>query len=83
MPIGTQVRNRLWTPQGEHAIEKDVEIIDNPMERVAFIRMHEVAHRLGLALICKRCDTAIQGRNNGEEAIPTVACQCREFRFVR
>lgn len=83
MPLD-QIGKSLWTPDGEKVLrEKDVITVTDAMERVTFARMHEYAQRYGLALICQRCDTAIQGKNSGHEAIPAVACACREFRFVR
>ena len=78
-----QVRSRIWTPEGEHPLQRDVVVIDNPMVRVTLVRMHEIAQEHGIALVCLRCDTAIIGKNNGQEAIPTVACQCREFRLFK
>lgn len=83
MPLD-QVRHSLWTPEGERTItQKDVITVVNPMERVTFGRMHDVAQKYGIALVCQRCDGAIVGKNNGTEPIPSVACRCREFRFVR
>ena len=75
----------LWTPEGERRlVDKDVIIIANPMERVTFARMHEIAHREQFSLVCKRCDSAVTGQNNDAPgAVPTVSCKCREWRFVK
>lgn len=78
-----QVRNSLWTPDGERALaEKDVIQVTNAMERVTFARMHEIAHRYGIALVCRRCDSSIEGKNSGQDAIPSVECKCQQWRFV-
>lgn len=82
MPVD-QVRNSLWTPDGERAlVERDVIPVQNAMERVTFARMHEIAQRYGISLVCKRCDSSIEGKNNGHDAVPSVSCKCREWRFV-
>lgn len=83
MPALSQVRSRLWTPEGEVPLQSDVIVVKDPMERVTFVRMHEIAQKYGIALVCQRCNTSIMGKNNGQEAIPAVSCQCREFQFVR
>lgn len=80
MPL-PQVRNSLWTTEGEHALEKDVVPI-NRMELSILARLHEFAQKHGVSLVCKRCDRAITGRNSGQEDTPAVSCLCREFRYT-
>lgn len=62
--------------------EKDVVIVNDPKERVTFIRMHEIAFKNGISLVCQKCDGAITGSNNGSSTVLAVSCQCREWRFV-
>lgn len=80
-----QVRNSLWTPNGPVDLqEKDVIPVVDVMERVTLARMHEIAHKYGLSIVCKRCDVAITGQNNDTPGAPrSIACRCREWRFVR
>jgi hypothetical protein len=80
----TEVANSLWTPEGEKVLrEKDVVIVQNPLVRETFIRMHEVAFHEEISMVCKRCDSAITGKNNDDTRVLAVACKCREWRFVR
>lgn len=79
-----QVRSSLWTPEGEKILtQRDVIPVVNPMERVTFVRMHEIAFKYGISLVCKRCDSAIIGQNNDSTPTLSVACKCREWRFVK
>lgn len=75
----------LWTPQGEVSLrEKNVEFLSHS-QLVALSFMHEWAHKFQLTIICKRCDSAVTGRNSdgdlqaGKHA--SVACQCTEWRY--
>lgn len=83
MPGLNQVRSRLWTPDGERPLQMDTVDVKAPIVRVTLVRMHEIAQKYGIALVCMRCNHSIMGKNNGQEAVPTMACQCREFRFVK
>lgn len=79
-----QVRSSLWTPDGPVDLqEKDVIPVMIPMERVTLVRMHEIAHKYGLSIVCKRCDQAVTGQNNDSSPTHSIACRCREWRFVR
>lgn len=81
----TEVANQgLLLPDGSvHDLrEKDVVPVANPLHRQAFARFHEVAQQYGLAVVCMRCDHSLEGRNNADTKVLSVACRCREFRFV-
>jgi hypothetical protein len=72
----------LWTPDGIVNLEKSVEQV-NRFEIQTLARMHEIAQKFGIALVCKRCDHSFSGANNGQERSPSIACNCRELRFVQ
>ena len=76
--------NDLLLPDGSmvNLMPKDVIDVTNPMERQTFARFHEIAFKYGFSVVCKRCDSAITGKNNDSTQIHSVACQCREWRFV-
>lgn len=76
--------NSLWTPDGMSRIEKDVEPLTRE-EIVILSKMHEVAHRHQIVLVCKHCDSSFQGLNNDDPAVKTlgVSCRCRELRYTR
>jgi hypothetical protein len=78
--VGAQ--KTLWTPDGNVPVrEKDVvPITRNDLGMLAML--HRFAQTHGLIVVCERCDTSLGGKNNGHEANPSVACQCREFRFI-
>jgi hypothetical protein len=79
-----QVSKSLWTPEGPVDLrEKDVILVTDPMERVTFARFHEIAHKYHFTVTCQRCDHAIVGQNNDSTKILSVACRCREWRFVK
>lgn len=77
----TQSRKRLWTPEGDVALNKDTVQI-NQLELVTLARMHEVAQKFGLTIVCKRCDVAITGKNADTDSSAVVSCHCREFRYT-
>lgn len=75
----------IWTPEGMVSTsERGVEAVTRE-EIIILSKMHEVAQRLGISVVCKRCDSAFTGRNNDSPNIKTLAvqCQCRELRFTR
>lgn len=76
--------SKLWTPSGEVPIaERDVIPITAKELQMLSI-LHEFAHKYQITVVCKRCDSSLQGKNNGHETVSAgVACQCREFRFTR
>ena len=80
MPKVTQVNSTIWTPEGE-VWQKDV-IHINRMELQTLARMHEIAHKYGIALVCQKCDHSITGSNNDQTQEPAVRCSCREWRYV-
>lgn len=72
----------LWTPDGEVPIqEKDVVPITR-RELSLLADLHEFAGRHKLIILCPKCDHSLTGHNNGTSRFPSVACQCREFRFT-
>lgn len=77
-----QVRKRLWTPEGIVGLQKDI-IPINQLEIVTLARLHEFAQKYGLSLVCRRCDTAVTGRNADGDEKAAVSCQCREFLYTR
>lgn len=80
MPL-TQVANQLWTPDGEVPLrEKDVTPVTR-QEIITLSHFHEFAQRHNITVVCKRCDTAITGANNGNSRLLSVSCKCREWRF--
>lgn len=84
MPL-TQVRKRLWTPDGERPLdEKDVIQIDQ-RELILLGHLHEFANKHQIVIFCKRCEQNIAGQNNDSPSnrTPSVSCQCREWRFTR
>lgn len=81
----TQVHNSVWTPDGEHPFrEKDVLPLTR-VELVTLSHLHEFAQKHQITIVCKRCNSAIVGKNNDAEIRagqqPSVACQCREWRY--
>lgn len=76
---------RLWTPSGGMApIERDVEPL-NREEIVILSKMHEIAQRHQIVLVCRHCDSALTGQNNDDPAVKTltISCKCRELRYTR
>lgn len=70
----------LWTPNGEVSIAKGQVAVTRP-EVITLSKFHEFAGKHGLSLVCKRCDHAVTGSNTGQEAVLSLACNCREFIF--
>lgn len=82
MPID-QIGKSLWTPDGPVDLrEKDVIPVSNPRERMLFVGFHEISFRHHFTVVCQRCDSAIVGQNNDSGKVWSVACRCREWRFV-
>lgn len=75
---------RLWTPDGMTTIEKDVERLSRE-EIVILSKMHEIAQKHQIVLVCKHCDGSFEGRNNDDPALASlsIACKCRELRYTR
>jgi hypothetical protein len=75
------VAKTLWTPQGEVTTqEKDVTPITRD-EVITLSKMHEIAFRHGMSLVCKRCDHAFTGQNNDQSRVLSISCQCRQLLF--
>ena len=75
---------KLYDIQGgvlAHA-EQDVTPITRD-EIVVLSKMHEIAQKYHLSLVCKRCDSAFVGQNNDSSDKLAVACKCRELRYTR
>lgn len=75
----------LWTPEGMVSTrERGVQDVTRE-EIIILSKMHEVAQRLGITVVCKRCDTAFTGRNNDSPDVQTlsVECHCRQLRYTR
>lgn len=70
----------LWTPEGEINLAKPFETA-NPLEGATLQAMHPVAQKYNIALVCQRCNTSFQGKNNEGDSIYVIACQCREIKF--
>lgn len=83
-PKVDQVRRDLWTPSGNVPVDsRDVHPLQ-PWEVQALSVLHKMAERWPqICLLCKRCDSAITGKNNDSSKVVTVACRCTEWRFVR
>lgn len=82
MPSLTQVRSRLWTPEGEVALDQKDIIQVNRRELTMLALLHEFAQKHQITITCKRCDAAILGLNSGQETSPGVECQCRQFLYT-
>lgn len=85
MAITEVAKGGLLLPDGSvlDVRPRDVIPVVSPLERQTLARFHEVAQKYGLAVICLRCDHALQGHNNDTSPTLSVACRCREWRFVR
>lgn len=72
----------LWTPEGEvSTLEKDVVHITKA-DLAILARFHEFAQKYQFSVVCPRCDTALMGANNDSTITPSVACKCRELRYI-
>lgn len=77
----TQVRNSLWTADGEVPLtQKDVIPVTRE-DIILLSKLHEFAFKHQINIFCKRCSKAIQGQNNDSSKLLAVACQCREWVF--
>ena len=63
------------------ASKKDVVLI-NQKELWVLANLHEFAQTHGITVVCKACDSAILGKNSGQEDHPSLECKCREFRYA-
>ena len=76
------IGNSLWTPGGEvPLLGRDVVPI-NQGEIILFSKFHEMGQKYGFTVVCKTCDKSVTGANANLNAGASVACQCREFRYV-
>jgi hypothetical protein len=79
-----KVHNSLWTPEGEQALhEKNVVAVPPGREMNQWADLHFLADKYNLSIVCRSCNHGITGQNNDSSKILAVACQCREWRFVR
>lgn len=86
MPPAIVGRKSLWTPEGEHRLqEKDVVALTHA-QLTALSFLHEWAFTYQLTITCKRCNSAVLGKNNdvdiNQGKAPSVACQCTEWRYI-
>jgi len=51
-----------------------------PEKMIAFANMSSIANEWGLAIVCLKCDKAVQGRNSLEDDVWQVQCGCREWK---
>lgn len=78
----TRVQNSILIPgEGEHIIDREVESI-NRFELQTLARMHEIAAKFGISVVCKRCDHAFTGKNNDSVQEPAIECNCRVLRYT-
>lgn len=56
--------------------------ISDLQEKRMFAGFDQVAQRYGLAVVCQKCNYSLEGHNNGTTPTLSVACKCREWRFV-
>jgi hypothetical protein len=71
----------LWLPAGLPPLPRErgvVALSSDEMARMA--GFHDVAQRHGFAVVCQRCDQALQGAIVGSDDVFSVACGCREYR---
>lgn len=81
----TQIRKRMWMPDGERPLdEKDV-IPLKPEEVRMLSWLHKWAYENQVNIFCRRCEQPITGQNNDDPSVRhvSVSCQCREWRFQR
>lgn len=76
------VGKSLWSPDGEVPLYERGVIPINRRELTMLSLLHEFAAKHQISVVCKRCNSAIQGKNSGQEQSPAVSCQCREFRYT-
>lgn len=79
-------RKSLWTPQGEKPFEAKDQVLLTQPQLAALSFLHEWAFKYELTITCKRCNSAVVGRNSDSEVSagkhPTVACQCTEWVYI-
>lgn len=71
----------LWTPDRDIPIGQErgvTEISQADMKK--FADMHELAQRLGIVVLCRRCDRPFMGANDNKGRTHSIQCQCREIR---
>lgn len=72
--------NRLWTPEGDVAThERGIDAV-SPEEMKVLAALDGIARRLGLVLVCKKCDSSFTGGNTGWGRTWAINCKCREIR---
>lgn len=83
-PRVDQVRRDLWTPDGNVALDSKDQHPLLPMEVQALSVLDAMGKKWPqLVLLCRRCDTAIVGKNNDGTRTLTMACRCSEWVFRR
>ena len=74
---------KLWTPNGEHNIDPNIERISQQELRMLSM-LHEFAQRHGLTILCDTCGSSLQGRNQSPtQTTFIVACGCKEYVFTK
>lgn len=77
-----QVKNDLWTPEGNVSLNKDVQAIEKRHVQALSV-MHDLSHKVGgIEVRCMRCGSAFQGHNNDTSRTLSIVCRCRELRFT-
>lgn len=81
-PPITRVHNSILIPgEGEHVVDRDTQEL-NRFELQTLARMHEIAAKFELSIVCKRCDHAFTGKNNDSVQQPAIECRCRVLRYL-
>lgn len=72
----------LWTPDGNVPLHSGQRQVDaaSEAEMRAIANVHGPCQRLGIMLVCLRCDKPLQGQNDGRGRQASIWCKCREIR---
>lgn len=70
----------LYTPGGDiiHTAKKG-QVLITPREMKILADFHELAGRLGIQVICPRCQNSFHGANADGDPTYSVSCRCREI----
>jgi hypothetical protein len=67
----------LHLPGGQIIPKRQEMVALTTDEMLQLANFHELAHRYGFAVVCQRCDVALQGDNDGQGRVWAVKCRCR------
>ena len=71
---------QIWTPDRDAPVgERDITQISGA-DMKKFADMHELAQRLGIVVLCRRCDQPFMGANANRGGTHSIQCGCREVR---